>query len=216
MPGLVYFFGNGRADGTRDMKGVLGSKGANLAEMTNLGVPVPPGFTIACSACMEYLATGGVPRSLRQEVSDHLTRLEQTTGRRLGDPKSPLLVSVRSGAAVSMPGMMETVLNLGLNDETVEALAAQSGNARFAWDAYRRFLQMYGDVVLNVPSTQFEALLSTKRMLAKVEVDSDLSESALRALTTEYKALVRSVTGMDFPMDPGQQLWGAIEAVWRS
>ncbi len=216
MPGLVFFFGNGRADGTRDMKGVLGSKGANLAEMTNLGVPVPPGFTIACSACMEYLTTGGVPRALRQEVSDHLTRLEQTTGKRLGDPSNPLLVSVRSGAAVSMPGMMETVLNLGLNDETVEGLAALSGNARFAWDAYRRFLQMYGDVVLNVPAARFEAQLGTKRLLAKVEVDSDLSESALRALTAEYKAVVRNVTGRDFPMDPAAQLWGAIEAVWRS
>src|SRR5688572_14326795 len=216
MPPLVYFFGQGRADGTREMKGVLGSKGANLAEMTNLGVPVPPGFTIACSACMDYLSSGGVPQSLRQEVGQHLARLEEVTGKRLGDPSNPLLVSVRSGAAVSMPGMMETVLNLGLNDETVEALAAQSGNPRFAWDAYRRFLQMYGDVVLNVPSAQFEALLSTKRMLAKVEVDSDLSESALRVLTTEYKALVRNVTKMDFPMDPGQQLWGAIEAVWRS
>jgi pyruvate,orthophosphate dikinase len=165
---------------------------------------------------MEYLATGGVPRALHQEVSDHLTKLEQATGKRLGDPSNPLLVSVRSGAAVSMPGMMETVLNLGLNDETVEGLAALSGNARFAWDAYRRFLQMYGDVVLNVPASRFEALLATKRLLAKVEADSDLSESALRALTLEYKALVRSVTGADFPMDPTAQLWGAIEAVWRS
>jgi pyruvate,orthophosphate dikinase len=213
---LVYFFGNGRADGTREMKGVLGSKGANLAEMTNLGVPVPPGFTIACSACMEYLATGGVPPALRDEVVQHLKRLEETTGKRLGDPANPLLVSVRSGAAVSMPGMMETVLNLGLNDETVEGLAALSGNARFAWDAYRRFLQMYGDVVLNVPASSFEAMLTSKRLLARVETDSELSESALRALTAEYKALVRSVTGSDFPMDPAAQLWGAIEAVWRS
>jgi pyruvate,orthophosphate dikinase len=213
---LVYFFGNGRADGTREMKGVLGSKGANLAEMTNLGVPVPPGFTIACSACMEYLATGGVPPALRDEVVQHLKRLEETTGKRLGDPANPLLVSVRSGAAVSMPGMMETVLNLGLNDETVEGLAALSGNARFAWDAYRRFLQMYGDVVLNVPASSFEAMLTSKRLLARVDTDSELSESALRALTAEYKALVRSVTGSDFPMDPAAQLWGAIEAVWRS
>ncbi|HEX6941274.1 MAG TPA: pyruvate, phosphate dikinase [Gemmatimonadaceae bacterium] len=216
MPPLVYFFGNGSADGTREMKGVLGSKGANLAEMTNLGVPVPPGFTIACSACMEYLASGAVSSGLRQEVGEHLSRLEQTTGKKLGDPTRPLLVSVRSGAAVSMPGMMETVLNLGLNDETVEGLAAQSGNARFALDAYRRFLQMYGDVVLNVPASNFESLLSTKRMLTGVETDSELSESALRALVSEYKALVRSVTGSDFPMDPAAQLWGAIEAVWRS
>jgi pyruvate,orthophosphate dikinase len=216
MPGLVYFFGNGRADGTREMKGVLGSKGANLAEMTNLGVPVPPGFTIACSACMEYLATGGVPTPLREEVAQNLRRLEETTGKRLGDPANPLLVSVRSGAAISMPGMMETVLNLGLSDETVEGLAALSGSGRFAWDAYRRFLQMYGDVVLNVPASSFEAMLTSKRLLARVESDSELPESALRALTAEYKALVRSVTGSDFPMDPAAQLWGAIEAVWRS
>ena len=216
VPRLVYFFGQGRADGTREMKSVLGSKGANLAEMTNLGIPVPPGFTIACSACMDYLATGGVPAALRDEVNEHLRRLEETTGKKLGDPSKPLLVSVRSGGAISMPGMMETVLNLGLNDATVEGLAAQSGNARFAWDAYRRFLQMYGDVVLNVPSSSFEALLTAKRLLARVDTDSELSESALRALAGEYKALVRSVTGADFPMDPAAQLWGAIEAVWRS
>jgi len=216
MPPLVYFFGQGRADGTREMKGVLGSKGANLAEMTNLGVPVPPGFTIACSACMDYLSSGGVPQSLREEVGQHLARLEEVTGKRLGDPSNPLLVSVRSGAAVSMPGMMETVLNLGLNDQTVEGLAALSGNPRFAWDAYRRFLQMYGDVVLNVPAASFESLLTSKRLMARVEVDSELHESALHALTAEYKALVRNVTGHDFPMDPAAQLWGAIEAVWRS
>ena len=216
MPGLVYFFGNGRADGTRDMKNVLGSKGANLAEMTNLGVPVPPGFTIACSACNDYLATGGVPPALRDEVSQNLKRLEETTGKTLGDPSNPLLVSVRSGAAISMPGMMETVLNLGLNDSTVEGLAAQSDNPRFAWDAYRRFLQMYGDVVLNVPASSFEALLTAKRLIARVDSDSELSEDALRSLSAEYKALVRSVTEADFPMDPAAQMWGAIEAVWRS
>jgi pyruvate,orthophosphate dikinase len=215
MP-LVYFFGNGRADGTRDMKGVLGSKGANLAEMTNLGVPVPPGFTIACIACMDYLASGGVPAALRDEVNQQLSRLEETTGKKLGDPSNPLLVSVRSGAAVSMPGMMETVLNLGLNDDTVEGLAALSRNPRFAWDAYRRFLQMYGDVVLNVPATSFESLLTAKRLVANVETDSELSADALRAVATEYKALVLSVTGKVFPMDPATQLWGAIEAVWRS
>jgi pyruvate,orthophosphate dikinase len=177
---------------------------------------VPPGFTIACSACMDYLATGGVPAALREEVAHHLQKLEETTGKRLGDPARPLLVSVRSGAAVSMPGMMETVLNLGLNDETVEGLASKSNNPRFAWDAYRRFLQMYGDVVLNVPASSFEALLTAKRLVAQVETDSELSESALRALAAEYKALVKNVTGIDFPMDPAAQMWGAIEAVWRS
>ena len=208
-PRLVYFFGNGRADGTRDMKSVLGSKGANLAEMTNLGVPVPPGFTIASSACIDYLATKGVPAALRDDGAQYLLKLEETTGKRLGDPSRPLLVSVRSGAAVSMPGMMETVLNLGLNDETVEGLAAQSNHPRFAWDAYRRFLQMYGDVVLNVPASSFEALLTAKRLVARVEVDSELSESALRPLPPPYNALVRSVTGAEFPMDPSPQLRAA-------
>ena len=196
MPPLVYFFGNGRADGTREMKSVLGGKGANLAEMTNLGVPVPPGFTIACSACNDYLSSGGVPDALREEVGQHIAYLEQATGRKLGDPANPLLVSVRSGAAVSMPGMMETVLNLGLNDETIKGLSTQSGNPRFAWDAYRRFLQMYGDVVLNVPASRFEALLTSKRLLARVENDSELTESALHSLASEYKALVRNTTGV--------------------
>ncbi|NUQ13255.1 MAG: pyruvate, phosphate dikinase, partial [Gemmatimonadaceae bacterium] len=198
------------------MKAILGSKGANLAEMTNLGVPVPPGFTIAASACMEYLAGGGVSDALRQEVAAGIARLAGVTGKGFGDPANPLLVSVRSGAAVSMPGMMETILNLGLNDETVEGLAALSGNARFAWDSYRRFLQMYGDVVLGVPAARFESLLAGKRLLFKVESDSELPEDALRTLAAQYKALVRNATGRDLPMQPDEQLWGAIEAVWRS
>jgi pyruvate, orthophosphate dikinase len=212
----VYFFGNGKADGTRDMKGVLGGKGANLAEMTNLGVPVPPGFTIATGACNAYLASGGYVDGLREEVAANLTRLEKATGRRFGDPECPLLVSVRSGAAVSMPGMMETVLNLGLNDRTVLGLAAQSGNPRFAFDAYRRFIQMYGDVVLGVPAQQFELLLSAKRVTTGAASDTELTESALRSLVDEYKSLVRHQTGAEFPMDPQEQLWGAIEAVWKS
>src|SRR5687767_14698072 len=159
---LVYAFGQGTAEGTRDMKMVLGGKGANLAEMTNLGVPVPPGFTIACRACVEYLRDGAPPAALRDEVPQHLARLEETSGRRLGDPDDPLLVSVRSGAPVSMPGMMETILNLGLNDRTVQGLARHSGNARFAFDSYRRFLQMYADVVLGVPASRFEQLLGAK------------------------------------------------------
>ena len=148
----VFFFGDGRAEGTKDMKNVLGGKGAGLAEMTNLGVPVPPGFTIACATCVEYLRTQRVPEGLRDEVEGALERLERATGKTFGDSRNPLLVSVRSGAPVSMPGMMETILNLGLNDETVSGLAAASGNARFAYDSYRRFIQMYGDVVLGVPS----------------------------------------------------------------
>jgi pyruvate,orthophosphate dikinase len=212
----VYFFGNGRADGTREMKQVLGGKGANLAEMTNLGVPVPPGFTIAASECVTYLEHGGISEALRAEVQEALAQLEQASGKRFGDASNPLLVSVRSGAAVSMPGMMETILNLGLNDETVEGLAAASGNPRFAYDSYRRFLQMYADVVLGVSIHRFEQLLATKRLTTGVTTDAELTADALRVLVREYQQLVRAATGTDFPMDPQAQLWGAIEAVWKS
>jgi pyruvate,orthophosphate dikinase len=215
----VYFFGDGRAEGTKDtkdMKSVLGGKGAGLAEMTNLGVPVPPGFTIACATCVEYLRTKRVPDGLREEVNAALERLERATGKKFGDARNPLLVSVRSGAPISMPGMMETILNLGLNDETVSGLAGASGNDRFALDSYRRFIQMYGDVVLGVSSTQFEHLLTTKRMTTGAENDSDLTADSLRALVDDYRALVRNRIGQEFPTDPTEQLWGAIEAVWKS
>ncbi|MFL5580509.1 MAG: PEP/pyruvate-binding domain-containing protein, partial [Gemmatimonadaceae bacterium] len=212
----VYFFGAGRAEGTKDMKRVLGGKGANLAEMTNIGVPVPPGFTIACQVCVQYLADGSVPPGLRDEVATNLRRLEEVTGRGFGDPRDPLLVSVRSGAPVSMPGMMETILNLGLNDRTVLGLTQASGSARFAYDSYRRFIQMYADVVLGVPAHNFEHLLRAKRVLAGVETDAELSEEVLRNLVEEYKALVRNTLGRPFPTDPVEQLWGAIEAVWKS
>jgi hypothetical protein len=216
MSRSVFFFGNGHADGTREMKTVLGGKGANLAEMTNIGVPVPPGFTIAAAACMEFLSTHSRPPALEAEVAENLARLEAATGRRLGDALNPLLVSVRSGAAVSMPGMMETILNLGLNDRSVIGLARQSGNARFAYDSYRRFLQMYGDVVLGVPIHDFENLLKAKRITTSAETDAQLTEDALRNLVEEYKTLVRHKTGAPFPMNPQEQLWGAIEAVWNS
>ena len=212
----MFFFGDGAAEGTKDMKAVLGGKGANLAEMTNLGVPVPPGFTIACACCIDYLRDRSVPESLRAEVTAALERLERVTGKGFGDATKPLLVSVRSGAPVSMPGMMETILNLGLNDRTVVGLERASGNPRFAYDSYRRFIQMYGDVVLGVPFSKFEHLLSAKRLMRGVKTDADLDETALRNLVEEYKALVRTSTGNDFPMDPTVQLWGAIEAVWRS
>ncbi|MCA0376295.1 MAG: pyruvate, phosphate dikinase [Gemmatimonadetes bacterium] len=215
-PRSVYFFGHGQADGTRDMKAVLGGKGANLAEMTNLGVPVPPGFTIAADRCITYLQDGGIADALRDEVAAALARLETVSGKRFGDPSDPLLVSVRSGASVSMPGMMETILNLGLNDTTVEGLAARSGNPRFAYDSYRRFLQMYADVVLGVPIGKFEQLLGAKRLTSGVTSDSELPADALQALVREYQQLVRVSTGADFPMDPQVQLWGAIEAVWKS
>ncbi len=212
----TYFFGSGSAEGTKDMKDVLGGKGANLAEMTNLGVPVPAGFTIACDVCVTYLRDRTVPESLRAEVALHLARLETVTGKVFGDQADPLLVSVRSGAPMSMPGMMETILNLGLNDLTVIGLARASGNARFAYDSYRRFIQMYGDVVLGVPHHKFEHLLASRRMTSGVESDSELDEEVLRNLVEEYKSLVRASTGREFPMDPVVQLWGAIEAVWKS
>ncbi len=216
MTRSVYFFGNGKSDGTREMKSVLGGKGANLAEMTNLGVPVPPGFVIATHLCVDYLESPVIPDGLRADVAVALAQLEEATGKRFGDPANPLLVSVRSGAAVSMPGMMETILNLGLNDDTVEGLALASGSPRFALDSYRRFLQMYADVVLEVPIHKFELLLSSKRMAHGVVVDSELSADALRSLVAEYKQIIRSTIGREFPMDPREQLWGAIEAVWRS
>jgi pyruvate,orthophosphate dikinase len=216
MKRSVYFFGNGQADGTREMKTELGGKGANLAEMTNIGVPVPPGFTIETACCMQYLAARTVPPELEAEVAAALENLERVSGKKFGDAANPLLVSVRSGASVSMPGMMETILNLGLNDTTVRGLVAASGNARFAYDSYRRFLQMYGDVVLNIPIARFEHLLTTKRMMTGANSDADLSAEALQALVLEYQQLVRVATGAEFPSDPREQLWGAIEAVWRS
>src|SRR5260221_1772248 len=216
MPQSVFFFGLGVAEGTRDMKDVLGGKGANLAEMTSLGVPVPPGFTIACEECMTYLRDGKYADRLRAEVEGNVARLEQAAGKRLGDPTNPLLVSVRSGAPVSMPGMMETILNLGLNDRTVQGLAKQSGNPRFAYDSYRRFIQMYSHVVLGVPAADFEHLLKARRMTTGAATDADLNEDALRNIVEEYKSLTRNRTGTDFPTNPTVQLWGAIEGVRKS
>ncbi len=216
MQQSVFFFGNGRAEATKDDRDLLGGKGANLAEMTNLGIPVPPGFTIACNLCDAYLAKSAIPSGLADEVERALARLEEASGRRFGDVANPLLVSVRSGARVSMPGMMETILNLGLNDETIAGLERQSGSARFAFDSYRRLLQMYGDVVLGVPMRDFEHLLAAKRLTTGARSDSDLPAEALNLLVREYHQLIKSVTGQPFPHDPRAQLWGAIEAVWKS
>jgi pyruvate,orthophosphate dikinase len=216
MSRRIYAFGNGTAEGTAGMKPILGGKGANLAEMTNLGIPVPPGFTIATTLCVEYLKAQAWPAALDAELDAAITALEAATGRGFGDPVNPLLVSVRSGAAVSMPGMMETILNLGLNDITVEGLAAQSKDPRFAWDSFRRFLQMYGDVVLNVPMEHFEQLLKAKRLTTGARNDADLPADALQALVHEYQQLIQHATGKPFPSDPREQLLGAIEAVWHS
>ncbi len=213
---LVYFFGQGRADGTAAMKDLLGGKGAGLAEMTNLGIPTPPGFTIAASLCSTYLEAKSFPPRLRPQLEAALSHLEATTGRQFGGAEEPLLVSVRSGAAVSMPGMMETILNLGLNDATVEGLRRLSGNASFAYDSYRRFVQMYGGVVFEVPKRPFEEALEQRRKTAGADRAIDLPWEALRDLVGEFKALIKRECGKDFPERPTDQLWGAIEAVFQS
>jgi pyruvate,orthophosphate dikinase len=219
----VYAFGAGRADGRADMKEILGGKGANLAEMSKLGLPVPPGFTISTEVCTYYYAhRHAYPPGLQQHVRDALARVEEKLGRRFGDPANPLLVSVRSGARASMPGMMDTILNLGLNDRTVAGLIEQSGNARFAYDSYRRFVQMYGDVVLGLkPESKddedpFEVALSAKKAARGVAHDNELDADALRELVGEFKALVQKRRGVAFPDDPQEQLWGAIGAVFGS
>ena len=212
----VYFFGRGHADGGREMKELLGGKGANLAEMTGLGVPVPPGFTLTTEACRHYLISDELPEGARSEVDGALARLEKTTGRQFGGSTDPLLVSVRSGAAISMPGMMDTILNLGLNDTSVEGLARASGNERFAWDSYRRFLQMYGDVVLGVEHSAFESILAEARQAAGAETDDEIPADGLRDLVARYKELIQRDGSAPFPETPEDQLWGAIGAVFES
>ena len=213
---FVYFFGPGRADGSAAMRDVLGGKGAGLAEMANLGLPVPPGFTISAKICIDYLEHGTLDDALREEVERHLKQLEKVSRKRFGDPDNPLLVSVRSGAAVSMPGMMETILNLGLNDATVEGLVRGSKNPQFAYDSYRRFVQMYGDVVFDLGKAPFEEVLAEFKRRRKVERDIDLPADDLKALVREFKDIIQARLGRPFPDDPKTQLWGAIEAVFQS
>jgi pyruvate,orthophosphate dikinase len=212
-PKYVYDF----AEGNKDLKDLLGGKGANLAEMTNLGLPVPPGFIITTEACRAYLNTRSTPPELAAEVAEHLARLEETMGRTLGDPADPLLVSVRSGAKFSMPGMMETVLNVGLNDSSVEGLAQQSGgNDRFAWDSYRRLIQMFGKTVCDVPGEKFEHALEHAKLAKNTSNDLDLDAEDLRELVKSYKEIFRDHTGREFPQDPREQLDLAIKAVFDS
>ena len=213
---LVYFFGQGRADGTAAMKDVLGGKGAGLAEMTTIGIPVPPGFTIASSLCLSYLDSHQFPKRLRVQVENALHRVEAAAGKHFGDGDNPLLLSVRSGAAVSMPGMMETILNLGLNDVTVDGLTRQSRNAGFAWDSYRRFVQMYGSVVFELSRKPFEQILEEHRQRCGVERDIDLPVDEVQGIVRRFKEHVRAETGREFPDDPMDQLWGAIAAVFES
>jgi pyruvate,orthophosphate dikinase len=213
----VYFFGNGKAEGDAAMKEILGGKGANLAEMTNLGIPVPPGFTISTAVCAAYYENQrNFPPELEDEVLRSLGKLEKAMGKKLGDASDPLLVSVRSGAAVSMPGMMDTILNLGMNDSAVRGLAEKTGNPRFAWDAYRRFIQMYGDVVMQVPQKLFEEAIAERKNVRGVTLDTELDAGDLEELVDAYKDIVRREKGLDFPQRPLDQLWGSISAVFGS
>lgn len=213
----VYFFGDGQTDGQQGNKNLVGGKGANLAEMVELGIPVPAGFTITTDACTAFYTNGEKwVDGLEEQVRKNLARVEKSMGAKFGDRENPLLVSVRSGARVSMPGMMDTVLNLGLNDETVEALARKSGNPRFAWDSYRRFIQMYGDVVMGVDHGLFEEALAAERAKYGVKQDNELSVEALKDLVADYKQIVQKSAGRLFPNEPFEQLRGAIDAVFRS
>ncbi|MEU4658390.1 pyruvate, phosphate dikinase [Streptomyces sp. NPDC023723] len=209
---FVYDF----TEGNKDLKDLLGGKGANLAEMTNLGLPVPPGFTITTEACKTYLDSGAEPAALRDEVSAHLDALEATMGKKLGQPDNPLLVSVRSGAKFSMPGMMDTVLNIGLSDKSVQGLAAQAGDDRFAWDSYRRLIQMFGKTVLGVDGDLFEEALEKAKAAKKVTVDTELEAADLKKLVTSFKKIVKKEAGRDFPQDPREQMDLAIHAVFDS
>ena len=219
----VYFFAANQSEGKAKMKNLLGGKGANLAEMCNIGVPVPPGFTLSTEVCTAYYDNNrNYPESLKAEVEAAIAKTEEVLDKKFGDPENPLLFSVRSGSRVSMPGMMDTVLNLGINEEITEGLAKLSGNPRFAWDSFRRFVQMYGDVVLDLKPVNkededpFEVILEAKKEEKGVELDTDLSTEDLKEIVAEFKAEIKKETGHDFPEDPMEQLWGAMSAVFGS
>jgi len=213
----IYAWGGGHAEGNASMRDLLGGKGAGLAEMTSAGLPVPPGFTITTEACNDYFAAGEkLPDGLWDDVLEAVKEVEKETGKGFGDPKNPLLVSVRSGAKFSMPGMMDTVLNLGLNEQTLHGLIDLTGNERFGWDAYRRFIQMFGRIVMDVDAEKFDHALEAAKRARKAKADTDLDAAALRDLTTEFKKIVRDATGREFPTDPYEQLDLAIKAVFGS
>ena len=215
----VYFFGDGDAEGDESMRPILGGKGANLAQMAKapLSLPVPPGFTISIDVCQEYYKLGKkYPKGLKEEVAKYLDKLETSFGKKLGDEKDPLLVSVRSGAAESMPGMMDTILNLGLNDKSVLGLAAKTNNPRFAWDAYRRFIQMYGNVAMGVEHDKFEKIIAKVKAIRGIKEDPELNVDELKKIVEEYKKMYKKEKGEDFPQDPQVQMWGAIGAVFGS
>ena len=211
-----YFFGSGKADGDAKMKDLLGGKGANLAEMTNLGFPVPPGFTISTECCLDYLKKNIFPKNFDKDLNEYLGRLEEITGKKFGDSKNPLLVSVRSGAKISMPGMMDTVLNLGLNNKTVTALAKATKNERFAYDAYRRFIAMFGNVVLGISFDYFEEVLEEKKEDKNLKLDTELKIKDLQELVLQFKDIVKKITKEEFPENPKEQLKKAITAVFKS
>ncbi len=216
MTKWVYTFGDGKAEGDASMRNLLGGKGANLAEMSRVGVPVPPGFTITTEVCTYYYENNHTyPAELKDQVLAALAGIEEKMGKKFGDPKNPLLFSVRSGARVSMPGMMDTVLNLGLNDETVVGLAEKSGNPKFAYDSYRRFIQMYGDVVMGVHSSKFEAVLDRVREENGYQFDNQMTVEQLKEVIKEYKEICEK-DGHPLPQDPKEQLWGGIGAVFGS
>src|SRR6201996_1982654 len=213
----VYSFGAGHNEGGAEMRNLLGGKGANLAEMAGIGLPVPPGFTLTTEVCTAfYKNQRNYPNELSSQVRDALGQLEKSVGLRFGDKRRPLLVSVRSGARVSMPGMMDTVLNLGLNDATVEGLGEEANDERFAWDSYRRFIQMYGSVVLGVDHHRFEEIIESAKLDAGVTEDTALDPDHWRSVVAAYKDLVAKETGKPFPTEPHEQLWGAIGAVFGS
>ena len=213
----VYFFGSGKADGDRSMRDLLGGKGANLAEMTNAGLPVPAGFTMSTAACtIYYKEKRRIPKSIDDEMIANLRKLEKASGAQFGSTANPLLVSVRSGSKFSMPGMMDTILNLGLNDQTVEALKRRTANGRFAYDSYRRFIQMFGAVVLEIPKDAFEHELHAVKEASGVTQDPDLTEEALREVVVRFKRVVKATSGQSFPEDPLAQLRLARDAVFRS
>ncbi|MGV8169438.1 MAG: pyruvate, phosphate dikinase [Candidatus Nanoarchaeia archaeon] len=213
----VYFFGANQTEGKKEMKELLGGKGANLAEMANIGIPVPPGFTISTETCAEYYDLGKkIPEHVIFEIETNLKKLEKAMGTGLGNPDAPLLLSIRSGAAASMPGMMDTILNLGLNDKVIDGIIKKTGNERFAWDSYRRFIQMFGDVVLGVEHHDFEEILDKKKNTKGVKFDTELDAKDLKDVVAQYKAMVKSKTKKDFPVDVKQQLLLSIEAVFKS
>ena len=224
MAKKIYTFGDGKAEGKADMRNLLGGKGANLAEMNLMGMPVPPGFTITTEVCTEYTQLGrdAVVNDIKAEVEKAIAHVENLTGKKFDDPANPLLVSVRSGARASMPGMMDTVLNLGMNDATVATMAEKSGNPRFAWDSYRRFVQMYGDVVLGMkPKSKtdidpFEAIMDQVKEEKGVKFDNELNVDDFKELVVRFKKAVKEYTGKDFPESAWEQLWGGICAVFDS